>query len=447
MLCYHRPFSIALDSDHVTNYTHDVINFQANESESAYQFVPRDFVDYQGNASDIREYYYMDGSNNTNYNSDSIIPEVERILLTRVVIGICAFGVIGNIATLVLLIKRRWRHNRERSRVSDRSVANADILGLISLSMSDLFFCVSVLPHAAAEINKYTFESHTFTLYFSLVDNAVINTFIMASTWLTVSMTINRYAHLCHPILGLRYFGSRFMGGAIIISTLFSLAFNLPRFWFYEIVQAECYDTANEEQFSVYGKGAGLMKNSKIAEAVYQWLYFFLGISIPLLTLAYCNCRIIHAVYHSMAVEQRRNRERNLITKVLICIVIFYLLLVSPAEIIKFFSSKVEIHTEHIHTYNFAVTILNTFQAINFSCNFIPYLVLDKYVRSCFTGHSTRSRQEVNKAGPMRSRNQYESVSIETNITSMSDGCTKSCLRPNNPVHMYNLRSLRKPTE
>ena len=443
MLCYHRPYGEPLNTNHVTNITDHMIS---NHHEDEFHLFPFDALDYHENASVLREYYYPDGATGSDY-ANSIIPEVERILLTRVVIAICVFGVIGNITTLTLLVKRRWRHNRRRSSSSDSSVARADILGLISLSLSDLLFCLSVLPHAVTVINKYTFDIPTFSLYFSLVDNAVINTFIMASTWLTVSMTINRYVHLCHPILGLRYFGSRFMVGAIIISTVFSLVFNLPRFWFYKIVYADCFDTINNEQFSVYGKAAGPMKDSKTAEAAYQWLYFVLGISIPLCTLAYCNCRIIHAVYNSMAVEQRRNRERNLITKVLICIIIFYLLLVSPAEMIKFFSGKIEIQTENIQTYNFTVTILNTFQAVNFSCNFIPYLVLDKNIRACLMGRCNKHSTDVHTTTPLRSRKHYESVSIETHLTSMSDGNTKSFSRPKNIVHMYNLRHIQAPIE
>jgi hypothetical protein len=230
VLCdYHRPFSEPLNSNDVSNYTGHMFTFLTNDSEDGFALYPHDLMGHE-NFSAMEDYYYTDAITDDDY-THSMIPEVERILLTRVVIGICAFGVIGNIVTLALLIKRRWRHNRKRSSASDSSVAKADILGLISLSLSDLLFCISVLPHAGMEFNKYTFDTPTFTLYFSLVDNAVINTFIMASTWLTVSMTINRYAHLCHPILGLRYFGSRFMVGAIIISTVFSFAFNLPRFW------------------------------------------------------------------------------------------------------------------------------------------------------------------------------------------------------------------------
>ena len=373
--------------------------------------------------------------NGSNVNeSVSMVLEIERVLLTRVVIAICSFGVIGNLLTLSLLIKRRWRHQKRRS-ISDNSVAKADILGLISLSLSDVLFCVSVLPHAATEFNKYTFDTPTFTLYFLLVDNAVINTFIMASTWLTVSMTLNRYAHLCHPILGLRYFGSRFMIGAIIISSVFSLVFNLPRFWFYVITYADCFDTKINEQFPVYGLSAGPMKSNKTAEAWYQWLYFVFGISLPLGTLAYCNGRIINAVYTSVAVEQRRNRERNLITKVLICIVIFYLLLVSPAEIIKFFANKITMSKTHIQTYNIAVTVLNTFQAVNFSCNFLPYLILDKKVRQFMSGLCVRKSRTV------MTRNQYESVSMTTHYCDTTIQTRKPSLGSNNFVPMYKMRA------
>ncbi|KAK2141888.1 hypothetical protein LSH36_1025g01016 [Paralvinella palmiformis] len=258
----------------------------------------------------------------------------------------------------------------------------------------------------------------------------------MASTWLTVSMTINRYAHLCHPMLGLRYFGVRFMIASITVSALFSLAFNLPRFWLYEIAYADCLDLATGDPFPVYGLGPGPMKANKTAEASYQWLYFFLGISIPLCILAYCNCRIIHAVYNSMAVEQRRNRERNLITKVLICIVIFYLLLVSPAEINKFFSSKITISKEHIQSYNFAVTMLNTFQAVNFSCNFIPYLVLDKKFRALLAGLFCRKKADSSS----RRRSHYESVSLGSHCNSEVTRTQVISLGSNNFVPMYKMR-------
>jgi len=71
---------------------------------------------------------------------------------------------------------------------------------------------------------------------------AVINNFILTSTWMTVAMSFSRYMAVCHPLSayhnlqlsvdsndeGCRHSGTRFKAGVIFVA---SFLFNLPRFF------------------------------------------------------------------------------------------------------------------------------------------------------------------------------------------------------------------------
>ena len=318
--------------------------------------------------------------------------DISYIISSRVVVLICAFGIIGNILTFWLLLRRCRRLTRRRlhSAASSHS-APSDVWCFIALSVSDFLFCVCLLPQWFKDVNMTLYRDYSYMLVYERYEEPVLNTFVMSSTWLTVSMTVNRYLHLSHPIWAMRYLRRNFLLIAIFISVLFSVLFNIPRYWFVTVDHYRCYEPKDlSRTYFLYW----LQSAERSWETTYRWCYFIVGIIFPLCSLCYSNTRIIMAVCRSKGVEQRRVQERSIITRTLISVVLFYVCLVSPAELLKFFEGPISGYYSSPGTYGLVLSIANILQAINFSCNFLPYLIIDKTIRDAFLQAACRQRPE-----------------------------------------------------
>jgi len=92
------------------------------------------------------------------------------------------------------------------------------------------------------------YTSLSFQLLYQAYGAAVINNFMLTSTWLTVAMSFGRYLAVCHP-LGVhesfplladctsRDGGTRLKAG-LIFAVCF--VFNLPRFFEYRVESRRC---------------------------------------------------------------------------------------------------------------------------------------------------------------------------------------------------------------
>lgn len=59
------------------------------------------------------------------------------------------------------------------------------------LAVSDALFCVAVLPRAYIGASVFGFRRYDFRIVYAAYGDAVVNTFIVSSTWLTVA-TVTR---------------------------------------------------------------------------------------------------------------------------------------------------------------------------------------------------------------------------------------------------------------
>ena len=73
------------------------------------------------------------------------------------------------------------------------SVERTVYLGLAALALSDMMFCACALPHAWFPPRRFYFRWPGFEFYYGIYSDALINTFVMSSTWLTVAMATSRY--------------------------------------------------------------------------------------------------------------------------------------------------------------------------------------------------------------------------------------------------------------
>ena len=83
-------------------------------------------------------------------------------------------------------------------------------------------------------------------------------------------------------------------------------------------------------------------------ELAYLWIYFGFGVCVPLTLLAVGNCGLVVTVRRSSRLRQRYHGvtrshvdAHDRVTSVLISVVVAYVLLVTPAEILMFVESQI----------------------------------------------------------------------------------------------------------
>ncbi len=177
--------------------------------------------------------------------------------------------------------------------------------GLIALAVSDMIFCVVCLPHGWTPIQKFEHTQKSFEFYYLLYGDGLINTFIMTSTWLTVSMATSRYLGICHPLRARELVGMTFARISVVFVFVFSILFNIPRFFKKTVDVMEC-----QEGHVVYFGGKGFMERHPSLDLAYNILYFVICIAIPLVTLTFCNVHLIRALRRSAHLQQAHQRPQ-----------------------------------------------------------------------------------------------------------------------------------------
>lgn len=101
-----------------------------------------------------------------------------------------------------------------------------------ALAVSDLILCASLLPHGFLLHDCIVHVRRSFHLIYWLYSGAVINTFILTSTWLTVTMAVGRYLAVSRPFhLKPLMDDLRSTRWTIIAIFVVSFLVNVPRFF------------------------------------------------------------------------------------------------------------------------------------------------------------------------------------------------------------------------
>lgn len=306
--------------------------------------------------------------------NENLVRTVEHFILTRLFLVVCLFGLVGNILNLVVLSQKALTYKMGRM---ERSV----YYGLIGLAASDMLICISVLPNVYVGTPKFGYESYDFRLFYVVYENAIVNTFLLSSTWLTVTMATSRYLAVCHPLKARQFIGKRFAVTSLVVVFVACVIFNFPRYFRQSIAAFDCLDGSR-----IFIIRPGKLRRGEAFEMVYRWLYFVAGILAPLVLLIVCNAQLIRALRRAGYVRemsraaQYNTRAANRLTLTLIIIIIMYIVLFIPGEIMNFLK---EFTTDGDSTdiYNLAVAFFNLLQAVNSAFNFVLYSTLNTHFR------------------------------------------------------------------
>jgi len=296
----------------------------------------------------------------------------------------CTFGIVGNIINLLVLTRKQLQSTMDRLEKSAH-------FGLVALAVSDAMFCMLALINVLIpEQSQYTSVDVVFVLYFKVYEEPLLNIFLLSSTWLTVVMAVGRYLAICWPLHARGFISLRGTCVAIASAFLVSVLANLPLFWKYSILVHACPALSGPPggttHCQCYSQVLGpLMRNNSLRFA-YNIAWATIGTFVPVVILAFCNVRLIQALHHSMKVQRqyRANRPHDSghrLTPTIITIIILFLVLVCPSEVLKF-TRAMTMGSHNFLLFQLATVITNFMQATNFAINFILYCVLNVHFRN-----------------------------------------------------------------
>ncbi len=308
---------------------------------------------------------------------------IEVALETYVIPVICLCGLLGNLLNILVLSRRRLYLSLEQL---ERSVHT----GLLALAVSDMLFCLTLLPHAFRDRRQFSASRPTdFWLVYNTYSGALINTWLLCSAWITVALAVCRYLAVCRPLS--TQWSSRTIRNILVLVVLSSILLNLPRFWTESITSVPCIEGGRS-----YYAVPGPVKETALLG--YECVYFVLAIVVPVIILIYCTVHLIlvlqksqqlrrhgfsSRIHSAAAQNENSSSSRNVVTVTLCVIVIFYVLLVIPAEVstfVRHFMKKSSSLSMSMH-YSLAVKLCNILQAINFSFNFLLYCIINVHFR------------------------------------------------------------------
>ena len=355
---------------------HRMSCFDQHKLSMLHYFNSNDTNDYDAelNVTSVAYDYYDEPAQSDEYET---LADVIKVLQRIFVPIVCLFGILGNALTLLILTRKKLQKSCDGS---ERTVH----MGLFSLCCSDLLVCICLLPHGLLAYSSFFESRHiTFTIVYRVYGSALANTFILTSTWCTVNMAASRYMAIVHPIKTRPLVSPTGTKISYFLVFTICMAFNVPRFFMEKISRIVCPD--GSERF--YTEPSYFHKNEG-ARTVFMWVYFVVGIFIPLATLAVCNIGLVKALIKSARLRKQcrvpaNHVKSNLrITSILVTIVVMYIALVSPAEILSFVTDRLMRKDGHAsEPLTFASELTNILQTINFSCNFLIYFILNVQFR------------------------------------------------------------------
>ena len=314
---------------------------------------------------------------NNVYHDDSMY---HRNLLMYYLMGICgmavcAFGIIGNILSIVVLTRTCMR--------------SSTYSYLTALSVSDLLFLILtmfILSRDSEEPHKeITWGKPFYIRLFPFIHPAAI-TFQVTSIWLTCAFTVDRYVMICHPFRSERWCKVSTARKVIVTVFFAGVVFNIIRFFEYEASEITVSNNdTNPRQLVI--KLTDLGNSEEFREIVHSWLYLTCVAGIPFLSLLVLNIFLIHAVHESRKKGKQINakeRRRNDTTIMLIGVVVIFLICQGPALISRMiwaFDYQKAFVSAPWYTFN---EVSNFLVILNSAVNIVPYYFFGKRFRSEF---------------------------------------------------------------
>lgn len=306
--------------------------------------------------------------------------QVTQFAISSIGAGIlCALGLLGNGVSFAILSQDRTTSPMATFLLQSLSAADSLFLVVWFLQFSlDSLFRFFGIDRAFSVVAYGYSRAYTYPLAF------VAQT---ATVWLTVLIAASRWVVVCIPYKASSYCTVAITRRATLAVVVFSLVYNLPRFFENEIaatINRRNNVTSYQLQRSPIGRSA-------VYQAIYfDALYYVFSFVLPLILLSVFNFRLIVAYRavqrrrSAMKLRRRSSRSRadsheHNITLVMIVVILVFMLCNAPARAVQIvLRYAVQPCPSVAH---FVVLMANVLEVFGSSSNFLVYVGFRKQFR------------------------------------------------------------------
>ncbi|XP_006614785.1 FMRFamide receptor [Apis dorsata] len=319
------------------------------------------------------------------------------------------FGIFGNAISMIIL-----------SRPQMKSSINYLLIGLARCDT--MLIIISILIYGLIAIYTYTglLFDYRFIVYPKIVRFLYPLSCMahIATVYLTLTVTLERYIAVCHPLQARSFCTYGRARLAVVIILIFSFFYNLPKFWEVEYY-TETHWKYNVTVYCVYP--ADLRSNNLYVTLYVHWMYFFICYLFPFLALVIFNVAIYRRVRKAnrdlQQLSRHQRREIGLATMLLCVVIVFLICNILPlaSNIHETFLNDPPLWL--VQTGNLLVTI-------NSSINFIIYVIFGRKFKRIFLKLFCSSKL----FGPGRDSPEFHyDESIVTNMTNIERNSIRHC--------------------
>ncbi|XP_051158767.1 FMRFamide receptor-like [Leptopilina boulardi] len=279
------------------------------------------------------------------------------------------FGIFGNTISMIIL-----------SRPQMKSSINYLLIGLARCD--SVLIIIAVMIHGLPAIYSYTGCMFDYKFYvFPKIVKYLYPVSLaaqMVTVYLTLTVTMERYVAVCHPLRARSLCTYGRARAAVICIVIVSFLYNLPRFW-----EVEYRDEIHwKEKVKVYCVMAASLRESRLYITLYvHWLYFFVYYACPFAALVVFNTAIYKRVRKANRDLQHMSRHQRReigLAMMLICVVIVFII----CNILPMVSNVYE--NLYTNPPVWMVQIGNLLVTINSSINFIIYVIFGRKFKRIF---------------------------------------------------------------
>ena len=315
---------------------------------------------------------------------------------------ICVFGLIGNMFILIVL-SRKPMHTS--TNVYLMALAISDSVRLAN----DFLYFVTVLlyktkPTAGNMLYAYLYPYAHY----------IFNMSAVVSSWLTVSVAIERYILVCHPT---RAKVMCTITRSRVIS--FLVCFLMVTLTFPSALRYRTITVQRPNITYLDVEVTELWRNT-VFVAWYTWIQNLLRSIIPLFLLIVMNTFIINSLRKTRA--NKRMASRNRITVMLIIVIIFFIVCITPDAIM---SSRFGYHEAKSYLVKGIREITDMLLTFNAAMNFYLYVIFNRIFRNQFSGLCCSRCRSPSDTSPVAepSEHQYKRLT-DAHPNTVSNGLT-----------------------
>ena len=260
------------------------------------------------------------------------------------------------------------------------------------------FLALWVLNFSFKSLFKYiATPMHVSWIFVRIYTYSVLFIVQTATIWITVVIAASRYVSVCMPYKASQIVNMQNTRIAMYITWIFSIVYNLPRFF-------EAYmstHTVNDTTVYVYTRA--LNNNPYYMLIYFDIMYYITSFVLPLLLLAILNSRLTIAYRIIRNRRQRMMRTRtntassndqeNNITLIMIIVVLVFMLTQAPARLVQLLWKYKSSQCDNVQF--IVIEISKILEVFNSSSNFFIYCVLRAKFRdalwTCICQMRTRS--------------------------------------------------------